>query len=197
MQKPTYPLLDNEFRRLKADHRKAIRETTARSVTDPAVIRVYKPGTRQALIPVLAEQIDIDSLREIRSQEAYSQWYDVQLNAVARAIHRLNEGNTRILPGAKWGHATKILSIFVRDLVLKSDYFSPGDARRIARFLYVPIDSIVMKRLRNLGITLPFSKIKDIDSREKFYGVQETLAPAAKKAGVPRVWFDDNWGDRQ
>jgi len=44
---------------------------------------------------------------------------------------------------------------------------------------------------------LPFKAIKEIDTTEKFYDVQELLGEAAAKVGVPRVWFDDNWGDRQ
>ena len=44
---------------------------------------------------------------------------------------------------------------------------------------------------------LNFSQIKQIDSRKDFYSVQNILGEAAQKAGVPRIWFDDNWGDRQ
>jgi len=44
---------------------------------------------------------------------------------------------------------------------------------------------------------LRFSKIKEIDSRAKFYEAQKQLSSAADTAGIPRVWFDDNWGDRQ
>lgn len=197
MKNASHPLLDKEFRRLKNEHREALRNTVARSVTGPSVMRVYKGGTKQALMPVLAEQIEIDALTEIRDQSAFSDWYDAQLNYVVRAITPLNDGNTRIFPGVRWGHATKILSLFVRDLVLRSDYFSHTNAKRISPFLHVPIDSIVMKRLRELGVAMPFSKIRDIDKRAKFYAVQEILIPAARKAGIPRVWFDDNWGDRQ
>lgn len=38
--------------------------------------------------------------------------------------------------------------------------------------------------------------IKEIDSAEKFFGVQDSLGEAAKKARVPRIWFDDIWGMR-
>ena len=185
-----------EFRRIKTAHRKVIKSTLARSVTGPSVKRVYKPGTREALFPVLA-RIDVDRLAGIRSQQAFDRWYNSQLRRVAAAIERGNHGNGRILPGAKWGHATKILSIFVRDLVLRSDYFSRKNAQRIARYLHAPIDSIVMQRLRKLGIPLRFSKIKEINSATKFYRVQQMLSDAAGEVGVPRVWFDDNWGDRQ
>jgi hypothetical protein len=197
MTKTSYPRLEKEFLRIKSAHRKALKNTASRSVLGPSVMRVYARGTRNALMPVLAEEIDIDALTAIRHQEAFSRWFDTQLGRVARAIRPLNSRNDRIAPGAKWGHASKILTLFVRDLVLRSRYFTDKDARKISRFLHAPIDSIVIKRLRKLRVHLPFSRIKDIDSRKKFYDVQESLASAARKAGIPRVWFDDNWGDRQ
>ncbi len=147
-------------------------------------------------MPVL-EDVEIDDPPTIRDQETFQTWFDKQLSRVAHTIDRRNSRNRRIAPGAKWGHATKILTLFVRDLVLKSRYFSDKDAKRISQYLYAPIDSIVIRRLRILGVRPPFSKIKEIDSRKKFYDVQEKLGSAAKKAGIPRVWFDDNWGDRK
>ena len=61
----------------------------------------------------------------------------------------------------------------------------------------MPVDGVVIERLRELGARQPFTKINEIDTREKFYGVQEALASAALAHNIPRVWFDDNWGDRQ
>ncbi len=63
-------------------------------------------------------------------------------------------------------------------------------------WLYVPIDGINIRRLRHCGLSLDFAKIKEVDTPQKFYSVQELLGEAAKRAGVPRIWFDDNWGDR-
>ena len=89
------------------------------------------------------------------------------------------------------------MAIYVRDLVLSSRYFCDAEAKRVSFFLHVPVDSVVIGTLKELGIRQPFSKIKEIDTREKFYGVQDALAAAAQPLGIPRVWFDDNWGDRQ
>jgi hypothetical protein len=54
-----------------------------------------------------------------------------------------------------------------------------------------------MKRLRKLGVSLPFRQIKEIDSAEKFYRVQDLLEEVSAPTEVPRVWFDDNWASRQ
>jgi hypothetical protein len=78
-----------------------------------------------------------------------------------------------------------------------SRYFTDAEAAVIVPWLYSPIDGVVIRRLGRLNGPLPFRKIKDIDEPEKFYRVQDLLGQAAAKVGVPRVWFDDNWGDRQ
>lgn len=189
-------MLDEEFSRIKNSHREALKKTASRTVLGPSVMRVYSTGTRHALMPVLA-RIDIEVLATIPHQEAFSGWFDHHVDRLAQAIRRSNPNNNRISPGTKWGHATKILALFIRDLVLRSRYFSDQQARRITPFLHAPIDSIVIRRLKKLGVPLAFSRIKDIDSRAKFYDVQKQLSSAAKRAGIPRVWFDDNWGDRQ
>jgi hypothetical protein len=54
-----------------------------------------------------------------------------------------------------------------------------------------------MKRMRELGERPGVYQISGIDSSRRFWHVQDTLGAAASRAGVPRVWFDDNWGDRE
>jgi hypothetical protein len=188
--------LNDEFRRIKGQHQEALKKTIARVVLGPSVMRVYAKGTRDALLPLLPT-LDVDAITQFKSQEEFSEWFDGHVERIAKTIDRHNRRNTRIRPGLKWGHATKIMALYVRDLVLSSRYFSDTDAAKVSAFLYVPIDSVVIKRLRKLGVRQPFTKIKEIDMREKFYAVQETLASAALNHRIPRVWFDDNWGDRQ
>lgn len=188
--------LTTEFQRIKEHHREALKKTTARVVLGPSVMRVYAKGTREVLLPLLPK-IDVDTLAQFNDQGQFSTWFDEHVEQIAQIIRQLNPRNSRIHPGVKWGHATKIVAIFVRDLVISSRYFSDTEADRISFFLHVPIDSIVIDRLKKLGFNLPFKKIKEIDTRDKFYAVQEALTNAALPHGIPRVWFDDNWGDRQ
>ncbi|MGH8225224.1 MAG: hypothetical protein ACRER1_03600 [Gammaproteobacteria bacterium] len=188
--------LNNEFQRIKKQHSKALRKTAARVVLGPSVMRVYARGTRDALLPFLPK-LDVDMIAQFKSQEQFSSWFDGHVDRIAKVVDRCNPCNPRIRPGLKWGHATKIMALYVRDLVLSSRYFSDAEAAKISPYLHVPIDSIVIDRLRKLGVQLPFTMIKEIDTREKFYGVQKALASAAFAHNIPRVWFDDNWGDRQ
>jgi len=108
----------------------------------------------------------------------------------------MNRGNTRVYPGYKWGHSTKILCLFLRDIALHSHYFSDGKADRLSYYLYTPIDNIVIRELRRLGHAPAFRRIKEIDSSKKFYDVQDAIGEASSKIGVPRVWFDDIWAQR-
>ncbi len=193
---PTNFTEDPEFQRIKQSHPEALKKRATRIVLGPSVTRVYRKGTRDALLPLLSA-IDVDALREVQNQEEFSAWFNSHVARIARRIGRHNRGNNRFAAGVKWCHATKIMALYARELVLNSRYFSDAEEERLSYFLHVPIDSIVIERLTTLGYRLPFGNIKGIDSRSKFYEAQNALTSAAMQAGVPRVCFDDNWGDRQ
>ena len=80
--------------------------------------------------------------------------------------------------------------------MLYSRYFPDADVERIAFWLYCPVDSIVMKRMRELGERPGVYLISGIDS-PKSSGTSRTRSAPPRPVGVPRVWFDDNWGDRE
>jgi hypothetical protein len=191
-----YEQLKHEYERIKEKHLLAIRRTAARLVPGSSVIRVFEKGTKKKLLPVLAK-VEIETLKTLAGPEQFKLWFERELNRVARAIKRQNPKNKRIHPGYKWGHATKILTLLICELVLNSRYFSDDEVERISPWLYAPIDSIVMGRLKRLGVHLPFTRLREIDSAEKFYGVQELLRNPAADVGVPRAWFDDNWSERE
>jgi hypothetical protein len=189
--------LEDEYRRIAKAHHAATRSFTARSCIPASVTRVFAAGTKAMLVPLLV-RIPVDELPRLADQAAYRGWFTRQLDLVADGILRLNSPATRpgIHPGYKWGHATKALALYVRDLVLFSRYFTDADVERIAPWLYCPVDSVVMKRLRELGEKPGVYQISGIDTAESFWRIQDLLGDAAASAGVPRVWFDDNWGDR-
>jgi hypothetical protein len=120
----------------------------------------------------------------------------IDLSSLARVISKTNRGNNRVYPGYKWGHGTKILCLFLRDTVLHSRYFPDGKAERLRYYLYAPVDNIVIRKLRELVYAPPFRQIKGIDSSKKFYDLQDALGKASSQVGVPRIWFDDIWGER-
>lgn len=187
--------LEKEFLKIKAGHEKAIQNKTARIVVGPSVGRVFKRGTKNKIRPFL-ENINLAVMKNIRSQLQYKKWFEKQLHKLAAKIKEANPNNERIYPGYKWGHSTKILCLFMNDIIIHRNFFDNITANRIIYFLYTPIDGIVMGRLNELAIKLDFCKIKEIDAPEKFYNVQNILTPYARRAGIPRIWFDDIWANR-
>lgn len=190
------PSLTEEFERLQDCHPAATRLRIAGSALGASVIRIFKPGTKPGLLAVLS-RLPVDDLPGLRTPEEFSRWYRKQLSRVAREIRKRNAANSRILPGLKWGHAAKVLSLYLRGIVFHTRYFRDADVARIGPCLPVPIDGILIRRLEELGVTLPYRKIREIDTYAKFNVAQKILMASAKRVRVPAVWFDDNWAQRQ
>jgi hypothetical protein len=188
--------LVQEFKRLKRGREHALRKRAAMSVLGGSVIRVFNPETKEHLVKLLCT-VPVKELASIKSDQKYRCWFEKQLSRVARCIKRTNADNRRIDPGYKWGHAGKVLNLYLRDIVHNSRYFSDSVVTRLGFWLYIPIDRILLRRLRELDCKTGLKAIKDIDTAKKYFRVQDILSPAAEKVGVPRVWFDDNWADRQ
>lgn len=195
MSSPTLWALEAEFVRIRREHPAAIRKRIVRACLGGSVIRVFAQGTKPGLLRVL-ESLPVDDLPALDRTE-FEAWYRVQLERVARELRKLNVGNPRLQPGLKWGHAAKVLSLFLRDLISQTRYFDERAAQKLEPWLHVPVDRIVIRRLRNLGARFDFQGIREIDSQERFLQVQRCLEAVAAPIGVPRVWFDDNWADRQ
>ena len=185
-----------EYNRIANCHAEADRYFHARAVLGSSVIRVFQENSKPVIMRALL-RLDIRGLGKLRSENAYIEVFEEQLEVLAKAIRRSNRQNDRVKPGLKWGHATKILCLYHRAMVLHSRYLSYGTAHRLSKYLFVPVDNVVIKRLLSLGYDPEVSKINEIVSSRKFYKIQSDLGNAAKKANVPRVWFDDNWADRQ
>jgi len=187
--------LESKYEDIKKQHKKALCRTAAEVVLGSSVIRVFNQGTKVALLPILKE-IDFDHLIEIKNPEEFKKWFEEELDKIAREVKKKNENNDRIQPGYKWGHTAKILNLMIREIVLNSRYFNDVEVKRIKYYLYAPIDSKIITFLKNSDVKLDFQYIKQIDTSEKFYSVQEELGKAADKIKVPRVFIDDIWSER-
>lgn len=189
------PRLCEVFCDIRDGRRFAMRSRTAREVLGASVIRVFAPDTKPCLLERL-ERVDVDALPGLSNEIEFSEWFVTELCGLARVVKRCNPHRPAIYPGYKWGHATKVLALFCRDMVLRTRYFADRDAKRLVRWLYVPLDGIVIRRIRRCGVRLPFRQIREIDSKRKFFRTQHLLGVAAAKVGVPRVLFDDVWMER-
>ena len=189
--------LTDEFARIRESHRLGIVRTVARMTLLPSVTRVFEKKTAKALTDLLLT-LPVDELPKLTDQSGYRGWFEAALDPLAATILQFNplEKRRSIHPGYKWGHGTKVLSLFVRNLVLCSRHFTEEEVSRIEPWLYCPIDGIVMKRLRRVGSDPGVRQINQID-QPAFWRIQDCLAVAAGTAGVPRVWFDDVWSEER
>jgi len=178
--------LIKKFCDIKEGHRETILTKLARTTIGSSIGRVLKKGSKEQIWRTL-EKIPVDKILRLRSEQDYKKWFEKQLGILARKIDKTNRGNARIYPGYKWGHATKILCLYLRSIVIDREYFLKNYGEKIKYWLYCPIDSVVMKALKKYGVDLPFKKIKDIDAPETFYDIQNKLGQAARKVGVPRI----------
>jgi hypothetical protein len=185
-----------EFERIKKDHAKALRMRAARAVLGFSVMRVYKKGTGKQIMPLLAG-IPIDEIGKFENQDQFTTWFEYWLELLAEEILKLNSDNNKIHPGYKWGHSTKLLTLYIRELVINTRCFADSIVNNISPFLFSPIDSVAINRLIDHGYDFLFLRIKEIDTAEQFYIVQDLLGKEAGIVDVPRIWFDDNWGDWQ
>ena len=188
----THDALTHEYRRLQSGHRRTLVKRAARLVLAGSVIRVFVPETDHDIWPVLVG-LKIDRLPTLAGQDQFRRWFDRALDEVAGAILIRNAHNRRVHPGYKWGHGTKVLTLFLRELVMSSRYFSEAEAERIAPWLYTPLDRVALNRLSQLKHPNGIRAIKHIDSADAFYGIQQDLGEAAASVVVPRIWFDDVW----
>ena len=184
--------LTREYRRLQKSHRRTLVKRAARLILAGSVIRVFEPETDHDIWPVLVG-LKIDRLPGLAGHTQFRRWFERALDEVAEAILIRNAHNRRVHPGYKWGHGTKVLTLFLRELVMSSRYFSDDEADRIAPWLYTPLDRVALRCLSQLGHPNGIHAIKHIDSAEAFYGIQHDLGEAAEAVGVPRIWFDDVW----
>jgi hypothetical protein len=188
---------DTVGRELLLRHRRARdaqRHWAARSATSSSVIRVFAKGTKPGLLQKLVE-LPVEEITNLRSRKAFEKWYVRQLYKLGRTLEKRNRDNSRVNPGMMWGHGAKVLSIYLRSLVLHSRFFSDRVVNRVKPWLFVPVDSYLIQRLTSCGIELPFTKIKEIASRHYFYVVQNVLADRCGR-GIARIVFDDSWADR-
>jgi len=201
--------LVKKFRQIKSNIKDAIKKRTAKVCVGPSTIRVF-PKKSVSKIKKALLRVDVNRMSRIKNQDSFKTWFESELTTVTKSIPKVitkvirskkknvksKKKNIELRKARRWGYGAKILNMYLRDIVLHNHYFT--DARvveRIKYYLYVPLDSKVINKLKKLDVHLDFSKIKEIDDENKFYNVQDELGVAAKNAGAPRVWFDYIWSE--
>jgi len=164
-----------------AQHRsELIRGSAARAVLSPSVTRVLAKLNRDTVLRWLAD-LNLQVLARIRSQEEYKRWFLRKADRLA-AEARLSEEFLKKRrdksrgKDPRWGHAAKILCLFVREAVVFRRALDDRAARAIEPFLYVPIDSEVIKRARKCKMRLKCKAIYEVGA-DAFLEFQNGSSP--------------------
>lgn len=194
----TYQISDElvaQIKEYKRREKTAIVERQALSVLGSSVIRVFRKKSKEQIRDALLD-INVEQFARCKDQHSFDRLFLSALSRVDTAILVKNKRNSKVGKGHKWGHAGKITNLFLRGLVLHSRYFDDKTAERVARFLYVPVDRVVLDKLRKCKVKVAPKGIKDIDSQKEFFAIQKVIDQAAQKVNCPRILFDDAWSER-
>lgn len=83
-------------------------------------------------------QRPVGDINALRTKQAFERWFEQQLHTVAGTLRKNNRTNPRVQPGLMWGHGAKVLSIYVRSLLLHSRLFPDRVVHRVKPWLFVP-----------------------------------------------------------
>jgi hypothetical protein len=184
-----------KYMQIKIAHNDCVIEKIASAILGPSIIRVFKKNTKDDIINVL-KRISIDDVKKVmESRNLFKKWFLTTSLKVSKVLQSSNmdAGSKR------WAHATKITSIYLRDLICRcARDLTKREYARIEKMLYVPLDKIVLKRLNKLCSTcdhrfkIPKS-MSELKEKKQFFHIQDCLYYHASKIGIPAIWFDDIW----
>ncbi|MBN8865489.1 MAG: hypothetical protein J0H92_19095 [Sphingobacteriales bacterium] len=184
--------LDAVFKHLQDGkaYREYCKKRVARIILPNSVIRVFTAGTKLAIFDCL-QKIDVDELPALKTRELFDSWHKTQLGKVSKSISGFGNNLAEIgEEGIRYGHAAKILNLFLGHLVFFSPYFSTTASEKVRHFLHVPFDKKIFVSLRSFQIKDVPNSIKSVD-RTTYYRLQAQLREAAGKRSVPPLYFDD------
>jgi hypothetical protein len=145
---------------LEANYELARIEGLAMMTYNPSIGRVLAPGGVQQFKRIVARRLR--GLRRIHDRQSFDRWHHRFVRRTSRIIKRTS-GGRRIT----YGQAQKAPNVFLKIYVDWAKLPDPETAQRIVNFLHVPLDSIVMGRVRN-------------EHREQF---EQIVAPVYRREG--------------
>jgi len=181
---------------IKKEHSNIVMQKTAIIALGPSIIRMFKKKTKDNIVKVL-QDISIDDVNKaLRSKKLFKKWFielSLEVNKVLKSHKDMDQGSKR------WAHATKITSLYLRDLLYRcSEKLTEKEYKHAEEMLYVPLDKIVLNSLskscNKCDCRAKFPKnMSELKTEGQFFYIQDYLHRHASKAGVPAIWYDDVW----
>ena len=190
---PHYTSFEEVFHDLKDNsiYRELTKQRIGKIVLGSSVIRVFVKGTKDALLKCL-HKIPVERALYLHTQAEYDRWHYHQVKKVYNCL-RYQRGNISRIgnnTGLEFGHATKIVNLFIGHLVFYSPYFKKKDTITISTFLHVPLDRKVFDALRACNVEGVPPSIKKVD-KTTYYRLQDEIRQHAKAHKLPPLYFDE------
>ncbi len=122
---------------LKKNEQVAIDETIAMMSYNPSIGRVLEAGSVIKFKNIMIRKIK--QLKNIKNKEQFDEFHNRFVIDVMDAIKKTSSGKK-----ISYGHGQKPINVFLKVYVDWASYPKKEIARRLKRFLHVPLDSYVM-----------------------------------------------------
>lgn len=182
----------NTLRAIKHNYRRYLIHWTSRTFASSSTFRMLPRGKSEAVKEWLREEVgDGRDLSRLPNQNRYDSY-------LKRLIKKLclNEGLC-------FGHAAKLMNLYVKALLTRREILSPRDFRQMCKHAHVPLDRIVFdsfwhdfpKCAEKIGLRRHPS-IKSI-SEQEYDQIQDTIRTAAHQERLPAIAYDFCWAIRE
>ena len=160
----------------------------ARTFASPNTFRFLRGVSAERVRKFMREAVgDAKALSRASSQPKYDL-------ALARLIKKLQRIGPRY-----FGHASKLINPYIKELVSRPGILGPAEAKRIQRWAHVPIDRVILQRLREHFPEHPAIQaipqglsLKKL-SVGQYQDLQAMLRTAAKQAVMHPIDYDLWW----
>jgi hypothetical protein len=181
--------MKDPFREIRENRRSLAIKWVSRTFAGPNTFRVLPKGKAEKARRSLIENVgDGRNLRTARDEGEYDRTHR---QIVARM------GKTCRLP---FGHAVKLVNLYVKELVTRRGVISESLSRRIYRFAHVTVDRVILDRLRHdyPEESKPLALRKTLKSmnQSEYDEIQAFLRDRAKPSGSPALDYDLRWAER-
>lgn len=130
-------------------------------------------------------------LSRLRSQVKY----DVCLNRLTEKLRK----DRRLC----FGHAAKLMNLYVKELLSRSEVLGNRASRHLLKYAHVPLDRIILDSFgddfpecaHEIGLA-KHPSIKSL-SEKKYNQIQDSIRTAAHREGLPAIAYDLCWAIRK
>jgi hypothetical protein len=175
----------------------AIYKTLVMMAHNPSIGRVFSADANKSV--KLSIIRIIDRLPTIKSQKDFDREHKKIMDYIVNRIQNIRKDN----PSGKisYGQAQKGLNVFLKIFIDWSNLPDKKTAIRIRPFLHCPLDSIVMKTIKNENEDLynkhgkpKFNSLKEIDYEDyvKWQDIIKEIVGKNKRVLMDVIWYTRN-----